>query len=199
MTTLCSVLLPSLGRFDKLLRAIQSFYDTVENPNNIEVLVRLHFSDREAMERRNELFHFGRNIWVTIGEDKPEGAGNAVLWNELLPIAKGTWLQLWSDDMEIVGHGWDTKLEKMPTTGVIVHPEIHQLNESQYPNDARGPVPFIPRTAMHFFADEKFHAVPDVAIPNVLIPLGWKVRFLEGVGVRHDRHEDATTALANAS
>lgn len=132
--------------------------------------------------------------------DKPEGAGNEMLWNDLLPLARGQWLQFWSDDMTITGKGWDTQLEQIEQTGYVVHPAVHQLNESIYSKNIDGPVPFVPATAMSSFGYPIFTKVPDVQIHEVLVTQqGWIVKFLPGISVQHNRVEDRTTAIANAS
>lgn len=199
MTPLVSVLIPSLWRFDKLLLAIRSFYATADKPERIQMLVRLHHSDEEAWGRRSEINGIDRYIRVLWEANKPPGAGNEVLWNELLPLAHGLWHQYWSDDMQIVGKGWDTKLGEVPLSGYVAHPMIHKLNESIYSENIDGPVPFVPAWAMKHFGYPIFTKVPDLQIHEVLIKKqGWKPWYLDGITVEHSRVEDRTTAIANA-
>lgn len=200
MTPLVSVLLPSLWRFDKLLLAIRSFYETADNPDRIQMLVRLHYCDTEAWDRTPEIIAIDRRIVIQWAPDKPEGVANHVLWNDLLHLATGRWHQYFSDDMRLVGNGWDTQLEQAPPHGAVVHPEIHQLNQSIYSENIDGPVPFVPAWAMTNFGYPKFTKVPDVQIHEVLVKQhGWEPWFLKGISVLHDRVEDKTTAIANAA
>lgn len=198
---ICSVLIPSLGRFDKLKRAIQSIFDTVNGRGTIEVIVRLHLSDTESVARAHELYHMEplllKIIW---GNDKEPGQGNEVLWNHLRLHALGVWHQYFSDDMIMTGKGWDTMLWHIPTEGIIPQPEIHQLGASTYMDDVGGPIPFVPKDAFSSYGYTNLPTVPDVAVNDILIKKhGWKPHFLKGIGVHHQREEDATTAIANAT
>lgn len=194
MKPLASILIPSLGRFDGLYAAVKSFLTTADRPDLLEIIIRLHQSDKASVSRLNE-FSF-LPVRIVQGPDKPAGAGNEVLWEGLRTMATGRYLQFWSDDMTIEGKGWDRQLEALEPHPVI-HPEFHRLNESIYPYDKRGPTPFV-HSDIFQTGIGGLTSVPDIFIHDLVLQRGWKVGFLKGVTVNHRRVEDATTRLANA-
>lgn len=192
---LVSILIPSLRRFDQLLKSVDSFYATADDPDNFEVIVRLHHSDDESFRRMEEIERDG--LIVFVGRDKKPGEGNAFLWNELAELAKGDWHQYWSDDMTIHGQGWDTLLSKIQPNKVIVHPEIHRLNTSIYLDDEGGPVPFVPSDAFQSCGYNEMPNVPDLSVNEILRDkFKWPVKFLEGIGVYHSRRVDSTLPVS---
>jgi len=192
---LCSILIPSLWRFNKLKQAIGSFYVTAPR-DAFEVLVRLQENDPESIARKDELLRMGDNLRVWVGPPKPKGQGNSMLWNYLVPHASGKWHQYWSDDMMIDGD-WSQQMAQLPLTGVIAQPEIHRLNNSRYLNDNAGPVPFVPATA---WAEAGLKELPEPidtkAWEIFCVQRQWRAVFLKGVSVIHNRVSDAT--LPNA-
>lgn len=192
----CSVLLPSLWRFEKLKKSVASFYET-SSPENFEIIIRLHEKDDESISRIDELQSFGNNLSVKIMGEKPDGAGNNFLWNGIRPFAKGAWHQYWSDDMTITGSGWDKQLSELPTHGIIAHPEWHQLGGSEYRLNECGPVPFVPARCLEQYGFSTLLEPPDTTLDNILrIKHGWKSYFLPGIRVIHDRHADKTLPIA---
>lgn len=190
---LCSVMIPSRWRFDSLIRSVKSWHEFSASPDSFEILVRLHDSDTESMDRQDELTQLG--VRVFHGRDKIKPEANNWLWNQLRPHATGIWHQYWSDDMQIFDSGthWDELLARIPTEGFIVQPEIHKLNDSIYAAHDAGPVPFVPAKCMEKFGFDGVLEPPDTTLDNVLrVSGGWKTYFLKGVGVFHDRHVDRT-------
>jgi len=191
---LCSVLIPSLWRFDKLKRAIKSFYATADK-SQFEMLIRLQENDEESVRRQGELSGFGYNLTVFVGRPKPEGVGNSWLWNDMMQHATGDWHQYWSDDQTISGD-WSTQLAALPIKGIVAQPEIHQLNNSRYLSDKLGPTPFIPRDA---FTNTGMNELPEPIDTGGVLHLfknGWNHVFLKGVGVHHIREADRTLPVA---
>ena len=192
---LLSVMIPSRKRFDKLLAAVKSWLGNTKDWSNMEILVRLHGSDVESMNRVHEIPEFDK---LHIGADKIVGHANNTLWNELRKHATGIWHQYWSDDMILFDSGkhWDELLKDIPTTGFIVQPEIHRLGGSTYPAHVGGPVPFVPADAMEQCGHmDGLLDPPDTSLHNILTGAGWQTRYLTGVGVFHDRVEDETCKL----
>ena len=104
-TPICSVLIPSRKRFDRLIKSIRSFYDTADDANNFETIVRLHASCPGDTSRISEILAIDGAIKIIVGRDKTPLEYNNMLWNECDRIAVGTWRQYWSDDMVIEGKG----------------------------------------------------------------------------------------------
>lgn len=193
---ICSIIIPSKWRFDRLKKSIAAFYETAE-PVNFEIIVRLEEDDPESISRQLELHEFGNNLSVHVRPTKPYDMDNGFLWNDMIPIAKGTWHQYWSDDQIIFGKGWDDQLKEVPTHGFIVHPEIHQLNESIYRHDCGGPTPFFPANAIKKYGYDIIPWPLDSHIYQVfVVKHHWKCHFLKGIRVWHQRKSDRTLPIA---
>jgi hypothetical protein len=187
---LASVLIPSRNRFDKLLNCIRSVYGAASYVNrfeDFEVIVRFHNDDRSSLMRAYEIDReFGDKVRVITGETFKGYESLSVFTQELIDAAKGDWVWHVNDDMVVTGNGWNVRLAEIPLTGVLVQPEIHQLNESVYPNDLAGPAPIHPRTALGDLLTREHRYDVDMIIYNELVEKrGWKVEFLHSIGVWH--------------
>lgn len=189
---LCSVLIPSRKRFDQLLKCIESVYQSADMEDmtaQFEVIVRFHKSDLEARDRITELDQFSEidAIW---GEDHNGYQSLGQFWYELVQVAQGDWVWHINDDMTIATLSdckWNIELSKVPDMKHLVQPQWHNLNTSHYGNDARGPAPIHPRTALgKEFLEPDCGAAVDATIYRELVEeRKWPVYFLPGIEVQH--------------
>lgn len=188
---LCSVLIPSRKRFDKLLKCIESVYAHAASSelfSGFEIIVRFHKSDSEARERCVELDRFEElsAIW---GEDLAGYHSLGTFYHELIEVASGKWCWHLNDDMVVMstaGFKWNEMLYQVKESAALVQPEIHQLNNSVYVFDKAGPAPIHPRNAALCRMLEKCGPAVDAGIYHELaVVRGWPVKFLEGIGVHH--------------
>lgn len=191
---LCTVMIPSRWRFDKLLDCLTSWLVHTTNLDDLQIIVRLHETDTASTARMSELEEAFPTVQVVTGPDKPRSEANNWLWEQMRPMAEGTWHQYWSDDMQIYGkNNWDDQLREVPLSGYIAHPEFHRLGGSTYVRDNQGPVPFIPASCYAQYGIKKVMEPADVGFKKLLEGRHhWKPWFLEGVGVFHDREVDRT-------
>ena len=96
---LVSILCTSYKRFDRLLKMIDSVYETA-NPSNFEILVRLSLDDKEAICRKNELGVYSE-VKVIWGEQMRGYRDHYKMLTELLSHATGEWFHIIDDDMTI--------------------------------------------------------------------------------------------------
>lgn len=110
---LVSVLLPSRGRPAGLFNAVSSLIVRCDNPQSVEILIRLDDDDTEsqkAVEYMNGIFGDTISIRAIIG---PRGDGYIALHKfveELCAVARGDFLLLFNDDVLMDTNGWDTEL-----------------------------------------------------------------------------------------
>jgi glycosyltransferase involved in cell wall biosynthesis len=112
---LVSVLLPTRGRSEWLLKSIDSLLSLSYNPRNIEILFKVDEDDEPTKVLAEKLclgaVNSGLNIksWVS-----PRGNGyqEIHLWyNHLSSVATGDWLLVWNDDAVMLTEKWDYYLE----------------------------------------------------------------------------------------
>ena len=183
---LCSVLIASRNRFDKLLDCVRSVYDCASKEADFEVIVRLHKSDEEASRRWVELFCRWDSVQVIWGEDHDGYQSVTRFYQELIDAAKGHWCWHLNDDMVVTGEDWNGKLAQINNHWTVVQPELHRLNDSVYANEIYGPAPIHPREALGRKLLELGGPAPDMIVfIELVVNRGWAVQFLESVGIWH--------------
>jgi len=183
---LCSVLIASRNRFDKLLECVRSVYDCASKEPDFEVIVRLHKSDEEASRRWVELnFCRWNSLHVIWGADQAGYQSLTRFYQELIDAAKGDWCWHLHDDMVVTGEDWNGKLAQIKNHRILVQPEIHRLNHSVY-RDTSGPAPIHPRKALGSKLLEVGGPATDMIVfIELAVNRGWRVEFLESVGIWH--------------
>lgn len=186
---LCSVLIPSRGRIDRLLNSIHSI-KTNASSNGFEILVRLDDDDHDSVSRKRELADAGAKI--VIGPRFKGWASYHDFLTELSEAATGLFIWMLNDDVLISGQPWDMRLWEAGGSEFVGHTEIHQLNGSVYHRGDRGPFPIVPRNCWKRFGYERIGEHADVWFDKVLHQeQGWPYHFLEGVKLEHQRRVDA--------
>lgn len=189
---ICSVLIPTRKRVDRLIECINSIRET-SNIYEVEILLRIDDDDTETIS----VFHSLRDpncICIIRPRGKLGYFSNADYYNELADISKGDWIWIMNDDITVLGAGWDEQLKSIPTEGFIVHAEFHKLNNSLYVNDADGVAPIVPRGCWAKLGYDKIPYPPDAALNQMCRNNGWVSKFLTGITVHHKRDDDETLA-----
>jgi hypothetical protein len=101
-----SVLIPSRGRFDSLLKTVGSFCAQAIT-RDFEVLIKLDSDDHESIRRLGELDNFGPSIHVVVGPRLRGYFDLNKFYNCLAALSSGRWLFLFNDDARMVTTGWD--------------------------------------------------------------------------------------------
>lgn len=109
-----SILMPSRGRPESLRDALRNITETCNDPNLVEILIRLDDDDTETLEIKDSLVKecVPINLRIIVG---PRGGGYKtfhVLINELAASAKGDFLFLFNDDARIKTERWDQLILK---------------------------------------------------------------------------------------
>jgi len=105
---LVSVLLPTRGRPELMLKSVASLLTTASNPDQIQILLKIDNDDKETyQEAYSSLQDLTSHFKILYS---PRGLGYGDLHthvNDLCAIAEGEYLFLWNDDATITTHGWD--------------------------------------------------------------------------------------------
>lgn len=186
MKIICSVLLPSRGRPLGLIKAITSINETCTHPKQIEIIVLLD-DDDELLSDAHSLIKDIPNVTVLVS---PRSSLTRMC-GQAAQNCKGDWIITMNDDATIIGDGWDEQLKDFPTTGVVLQPEIYQLNASTYPNATRTGFPWFPNGCWKTFgcAGNFLPSPEDYAVCELAERHGWKIDFLKGITVYHERVE----------
>lgn len=194
---LCSILIPTRGRPQRLLKTLESIRETTVNRTEVETVVRYDYDDEETIAAVGEFWKFPNTR--CIGGPRPERgwADLNKVYDELAHYAPAAaWLWIMNDDAWFERHGdgpsWDQQLRDIPIPGFIVQPEHSQLGFSKYVNVEGGPFPLVPngcwKPEWSGFADPI-----DVKLDELLRgQRGWQTHFLQGFGITHDRDDNAT-------
>lgn len=179
---ICSVLIPSRFKFDRLVQCIESINKSAGG-HDFEIVVRFHNDDKKSVNRIGELSRFV-NVRMIFGETFQGYNSLNIFAEELEDAAQGDWHWHMNDDMTVMGEGWDEQLILMPAN-VLVQPEIHQLGDEIYYKDRCGPAPIYHKTSCKLFRPLG-PGGPDVQIWDSLVNKNnFEVRFLNGIGVWH--------------
>ncbi len=134
MTPTCSVLIPSRLRPELLQKTIDSFLGNAANPDNVEILVRLHDNDEKSLEWAKTR---DKRVRVVIG-DTEDGYGSLYKFiNSLAAMSNGKWLWVSSDDMHVLTKGWENvlmnSLSSPEKTCVLLTPRIRSFPDWRVP------------------------------------------------------------------
>lgn len=194
---ICSVLIPSRGRPDRLVKAIDSLYKSVSDPDQIEIILKLDNDDLE-----NVPFSFFKNLKYSkiIISDRRKGYDSlGDFYQEMSDVALGDWVWIYNDDVTIefseTGKRWDEQLKEFPLSGIILHPECFRIYNQVHFDYVGGPFPVVPTNCWKKFG----HPIPSLEpidhwMHYMLLDDGWITKFIKGISLHHNR--DAVDVLA---
>ena len=186
MTPLCSFLIPSRFRFDRLKALIESIHSASEPDHDFEIIVRLHDDDNDSINGVAELSQWPRTRYI-IGKTYDGYESLHIFTAELLEAAVGEWAWHFNDDqlLEKGGIAWEPRLRSMPKNA-LVQPAIHRLNDSVYFNDAAGPAPCHANEPwVAEFLRSTGNPRVDTNLHAEFVRRGSPIVFLTGMGVNH--------------
>jgi len=107
-----SVLLPTRGRKELLLKSIQSLLEQADTPDQIEVLLGMDNDDTDSVEYvKSVILPRYSNIKLYMFPSYGYGKLN-IYANSLAALSVGNWIMLWNDDAFIRTPHWDTVIDK---------------------------------------------------------------------------------------
>jgi hypothetical protein len=190
---LCSILIPSRGRPDRLLKTIQSIIDSAADPKQFEFLIRVDEDEKTKYIDAIGSLPLQTNIWQISGRRKDGWYSIHEFYDELADTANDKWIWIMNDDATVSCWGekkWDEQLAEIKTKGFIVYPEVHKLNESTYVKDAGGAFPILPNKCWKKYKVDSIPKDCDKSLYELLLSHGWAAKFLSGVTAAHERDSD---------
>lgn len=115
MSTTISILLPTRGRREALLKSLNSLLDTAADPTRLEFLLGIDEDDegiREYIEEHVAPVMKENAVECKANIFKPLGYENLHTYvNTLATNANGDWLMFWNDDGIMLTEEWDNVIE----------------------------------------------------------------------------------------
>jgi hypothetical protein len=183
MTPLISILIPSRGRVQGLLKTIDSFK---QHPDALHFEIRVRF-DEDDLESRAWLKPLSRlDVNVHIGR---RGRGYADLnkfYTHMAEASDSPWIWIMNDDAYLVSTtSFIDVVRSTPLHGVLLQPETYGLNACRY-HGKRSAFPLAPNGCWR-------PAYPEIVDPadawlheELVLRQGWDEVALPGVTIQHD-------------
>jgi len=115
MSTTISILLPTRGRREALLKSLNSLLDTASDPTRLEFLLGIDDDDdgiKEYIEQNVAPLMKEHAVECRANIFKPLGYENLHTYvNTLATNANGDWLMFWNDDGIMLTENWDDVIE----------------------------------------------------------------------------------------
>ena len=179
-----SVLLPTRGRTDALLRSVKSLLDLAQEPNNIEILYGIDNDDQVALKYLQDtispaLQDQDYNNKILIFERMGYANLNQYV-NQLAKHATGRWLMFWNDDAIMQTPHWDRHITAHDGNFVVLRMPTHN-------NHPYAIFPIVPIDWYRIMGYLSPHQISDAWISQTAYMLGI-MRNID-VSVLHDRHD----------
>ncbi len=177
MQYMVSVLLPTRGRFDALLKSVVSLYNKASNPNSIQLLLRFDEDDLDSIQRISELDNITTNYKYIIGERYEGYFSLDKFVNELCEISDGKFLLLWNDDALMMNYNWEEVISLYEGETTCI-----QIDNNHFPYI----FPIISRDIYEVLGHFSLHTCCDTWIHDVCSPLSIEI-IEDEIYAIHDR------------
>lgn len=201
-----SVCLPTYCRFDMVMDATRSLYDTCVDKKNFEVIVRFDDTDRESLCRLNELPD-EPNFRYIVSDHKYGYRSLHEFQNELAGHSRGGWLLFWNDDVRMLTMGWDIlTMQAAPSDRPAI---INIATGTQFPTITRTLLKLLGHVSLHTAYDDYLNYIGNackiVTTNNCFVDhsyhkgdKGGDDNDEQSLYIRHTFHSKATYSLIEA-
>jgi len=195
---LASVLIATRNRTEILKGTIAAILDAAANPDEIEILVRVHFSDPKTMEWAMDQ----DRVRILGGGDDRGYNSMDMFTNSLAAISTGDWLMMWSDENRITTKGWDLILAKHDAAAPLyLYPRTHKFVPGcRIPVVSRALYHMLGYLGATFFADVWMDTLARAA--GIAHPLDFDTEMVPGLPSVTDRgdavYKDAVAEYCGA-
>lgn len=134
VSLICSVLLPTRSRVDRLHKTVASIFESLSDPSSTEVLLRVDDDDSETISRLGE-FESYPCVRPFVGPRVPLYEWIVAYYDELSARAQAPWIWTMNDDahFEGSGSGWDEELRRVSLEGFVVYAECFKWQPPNRP------------------------------------------------------------------
>jgi hypothetical protein len=120
---LISILVPSRKRVKSLIEMIKSVVNTVNDINNVEILIAIDRDDESSMKNKESIIESFRNLNIKIYTREHSDYLNSHYYNWLGEKAIGDYLWAMGDDIRCISKDWDKILINKVETFLINKPD----------------------------------------------------------------------------
>lgn len=110
-----SVLVPTRGRPDRLMKSIKSLIDLADNASELQILIGIDKDDEKTIGGLpDELIPYlnqNRVSYAAVGYDRKGYARLHEYYNDLAAYCQAKWIMVWNDDAVMKTPGWDSKIK----------------------------------------------------------------------------------------
>lgn len=179
-------MIPTRKRPQHLARAVASLADRASTGEPIEYLLRVDDDDSTDYEPYRRLQAKGENFTV-IGGPRHGYKQMHLYYNELAAAARGEWLVVWNDDMDMLTEGWDEKLlsRRDELLVMFLRRDISETCDTAYPAFPKRLFELLGHVSMNCHCDSWLDVVSEKA--------GIRI-FREDIVLHHHRLEDETAS-----
>lgn len=179
-----SVLLPTRGRTDALLRSVSSLLSLAKHGDKIEILYGVDNDDTDVLKYIQEDIakawpQSDHNNKVLVFDRLGYGRLNQYV-NTLAKHANGRWLMFWNDDALMQTQDWDSEITAHDDDFVVQRIPTHN-------NHPYAIFPIVPMTWFRLLGHLSPHQISDAWISQTAYMLGIMRNI--NVSVLHDRHD----------
>lgn len=179
-----SVMLPTRGRTDMLLRSLTSLIDLAKDPTEIEILLAFDNDDKESLEwcQQNVFPVLEANgVDAIVVEFTPLGYLKLHEYlNALAGLANGHWLMFWNDDAVMQTQDWDQKIIQHTGKFLCLRMPTHNCHPYAI-------FPIVPRDWYYLLGHLSNHQLTDATISQISYIVGIMKNI--DVEVLHDRFD----------
>lgn len=187
----CSVLIPTRGRPEAVLKAIASVRQSA-SPDEVDIWLRLDRDDNISLNALPKLLD---EAHVVMGHRRGGYYNLNIFYTELADHSNAPYVWLFNDDCTIKGD-WIGELRfwiddhAKRKEHVKFEPGIYQVGKSEYTNHTPTTCPIIPNGCWRQFGLDTVPAVTDVQTHELLTFNGYQTVFLPKLRLIHERYPD---------
>jgi GT2 family glycosyltransferase len=183
---LCSILLPTRSRPERLRETVESFYAHGEF-GKFEMLLAIDFDDDASFAATSLLADEFPDLKVFRGERRSGWPDLNIRYTELAKQSSAPWVWMMNDDCLVHGN-WISALKGCPSG--LVHPEIYRIGQSVYRHDATGGFPIVPNGVWREYGYPGIQHPPDTFLNDLCREQRLPFSFMAGVEISHQRKVD---------
>lgn len=125
--TLVSVLLPTRGRYDSLIKSLNSLTETCHSTDNTEILLAVDNDDIETTDKISKFIQDKNYIKMFFYERKMY-RGLHLYINDLCKKSTGNSLMIWNDDAIMNSKNWDLEIAKLHEKNFsVLNPKVENM------------------------------------------------------------------------
>lgn len=194
-----SLLLPSRKRVKSLLKILENINNTVNNTNNIEILIAIDRDDESSMKNKESIIDDFKNLNIKIYTREHSDYLNSHYYNWLAEKAIGNYLWGIADDTLFLTKDWDKKLiERIEAFLINKEDRIAYISINEKDSNAKHPCfPLITKEAFKIVGEYHISDLMSWGSDRILYeiyshPNIMRILHISEVSIEHLSYHDGT-------